>query len=197
MFATAFNYTCHITNTTSYTMLLVAHLAKQHAQITPLFKTAIEIAALWHDIGKQFLPEEILSSSNKLTDDEFTLIKTHTTLGKEYIDTLSLDIDEQTYQILSDVILYHHEKFDGSGYPMGIAANEIPLSAKIVALADVFEALTSKRSYKPAFSFEKAKHIIVEGKGTHFDPVVVEAFLSIQEQFKAHLKSLNCGQCAA
>jgi response regulator RpfG family c-di-GMP phosphodiesterase len=144
------------------------------------------LSAPLHDIGKVGIPDSILCKPGKLTSEEFEIMKTHTTLGYEAIEraeqALGLELDFLTHA--KDIALYHQEKWDGSGYPMALVGIQIPLSARLMALADVYDALISRRVYKPPFSHEKAVQIITEGRDKHFDPRVVDAFLTIQERFR-------------
>jgi putative two-component system response regulator len=179
----------HIIRTKNYVRLLAEQL-KDHPDFSDLiddtYTYLLYLSAPLHDIGKVGIPDAILCKPGKLTDDEFTIMKTHTTLGYEAIvraeDALGLQLD--FLQHAKDIALYHQEKWDGSGYPMALAGDTIPLSARLMALADVYDALISKRVYKPAFSHEKAVAIILEGRGSHFDPRVVDAFQGIAEQFR-------------
>ena len=134
----------------------------------------IREAAPLHDIGKIGVPDRILLKPGKLTDAEFDHMKKHTEIGARIL----AGSDVPLLQMSERIALCHHEKWDGTGYPRGLHAEEIPIEGRIVALADVFDALTSKRCYKPAFTVEKALEIIREGQGKHFDPRCVEAFLS-------------------
>lgn len=137
-----------------------------------------------HDIGKVAIPDSVLLKPGRLTSDEFEIMKSHTIRGAE---TLQAALDEyplaKFLQMARDIALSHHEKYDGSGYPYGLAGERIPLCGRIVAVADVYDALTSKRVYKDAFSHEVAKSIIVESSGTHFDPVIVDAFVQREAEF--------------
>lgn len=132
----------------------------------------VEASAL-HDIGKIAVPDAILHKPGKLTPEEFELVKMHTILGAQIIGDPSAPV----LSAGRDIVLSHHEKWDGTGYPNGLAGTDIPLFARIVAVVDVWDALTHARVYKPAFSFEKAAQIIRDGKGTHFDPNVAQLFL--------------------
>lgn len=137
-----------------------------------------------HDIGKVGVPDAILLKPGKLTDEEFETMKTHALIGAESIATAEKQMGSCSFLFLArEIALTHHEKWNGSGYPAGLVGEEIPLSGRLMALADVYDALISKRVYKPAFSHEKAKSIILEGNGTHFDPQVVEAFLECEGEF--------------
>lgn len=135
-------------------------------------------ASPMHDIGKIGVPDRILQKPGKLTVEEFDEIKKHTVFGAQIL----ANSDSGILQLSEKIALAHHEKYDGSGYPYGLKGDEISMEGRIVAVADVFDALTSKRCYKPAFAIEKALAIIKEGKGTHFDPQCVEAFLKGLEE---------------
>ncbi|MBR5377279.1 MAG: HD domain-containing protein [Lachnospiraceae bacterium] len=136
-----------------------------------------------HDIGKISVSDVILNKPARLNDMEFEMMKTHTTAGKEVIEKVIATMPDADYmEEAKNVAGYHHEKWDGSGYPEGLAGEEIPLSARIMAVADVFDALVSKRCYKDSFSYEKAMSIIKEEAGTHFDPLVADAFLKSEKE---------------
>jgi len=154
-------------------------------------------AAPLHDIGKVGIPDAILLKPGKLTVDEFEIMKTHPVIGAEAINramTQALagadnDVAELAggaftfLQIAADISLGHHEKWDGSGYPAGLSGDAIPVPARLMALADVFDALISRRVYKPPMSLETAEKILLEGRGKHFDPDVVDAFVACKNQF--------------
>lgn len=143
-------------------------------------------SAILHDIGKVGIPDAILRKPAGLTDDEFEIIKTHTTLGGEAIEAIENRIEGQSFLTIGKEIAYHHhEKWDGSGYPNGFQKEEIPLSARIIALADVYDALTSKRAYKEAYTHQDAIRMITKLKETHFDPNVVDAFFAVKDKFKS------------
>lgn len=136
-----------------------------------------------HDIGKISVSDVILNKPGRLNDMEFELMKEHTTAGKNVIEQVIAAMPEADYmEEAKNVAGYHHEKWDGSGYPEGLAGEDIPLSARIMAVADVFDALVSKRCYKDSFSYEKAMNIIKEEAGTHFDPLVADAFLKCEKE---------------
>ena len=137
-----------------------------------------------HDIGKILVPDDILKKPGKLTPEEFEQMKKHASLGGKVVSEVLEGItDEEYLGFASDIATYHHEKWDGSGYPFGVKGEAIPLSARIMAIADVFDALISKRCYKEPMPFDDAVQIIREGAGTHFDPKLVEVFLKHQEDF--------------
>lgn len=138
-----------------------------------------------HDIGKVGINDAILLKPGKLTPEEFEIMKTHTTLGYDVMLLAEKDLGETLFiKYTKDIIISHHEKWDGSGYPKGLAEDAIPLVGRFMALADVYDALISKRVYKEAFSHNNARSIIIEGKGTHFDPRVVECFEAGQNDFR-------------
>jgi len=137
-----------------------------------------------HDIGKVAIPDSILLKPGKLTPEEFEVMKRHTLYGGETLETVVQARPEAQFLAMAQQIaLTHHERWDGTGYPNGLKGEEIPLSGRIVAVADVYDALTSKRVYKPAFSHETARSIVLEGSGNHFDPRVVQAFLRREQEF--------------
>ncbi|MBR1568969.1 MAG: HD domain-containing protein, partial [Lachnospiraceae bacterium] len=127
----------------------------------------------------------ILNKPARLTDEEFEIMKNHTLAGKEVIESaMKLTTDTGYLKEALNLATYHHEKWDGSGYPMGLAGEDIPLSARIMAISDVFDALVSNRSYKKAFTFEEAMKIIEEGEGTHFDPILAKLFVENQDRVR-------------
>ena len=137
-----------------------------------------------HDIGKVGIPDAILKKPGRHTVEEFELMKTHASLGGDTLKAVLDQCKNQNFIKIGMEIAYgHHEKWDGSGYPQALAGDNIPLSARILALADVYDALTTPRVYKPAFPHDKARQIIVEGSGSHFDPDIVNAFLAAENQF--------------
>jgi putative two-component system response regulator len=137
-----------------------------------------------HDVGKIAIPDRILLKPGKLDADEYEIMKTHTTRGKEIIDELG-DVNSSLYlKHCEDICYGHHERWDGKGYPRGLKESEIPLPARLAALADVYDALVCARVYKAAMPYEEAMKIITDGRGTQFDPVIVDAVVQIQDQFK-------------
>lgn len=137
-----------------------------------------------HDIGKVGIPDQILLKPGKLTVEEFEIMKLHTIIGGDTLHAADVEAGSNSFLAMGrDIAYFHHEKYSGEGYPKGLKGIDIPLSARITALGDVYDALTSQRPYKPPFSHEKARTIILEGRGTHFCPDVVEAFLSREQRF--------------
>lgn len=177
----------HVKRTSILTKILVEHLlTKPKFSQTLLeadYKTIIKAVPM-HDIGKIGIPDNILLKPGRVTDEEFEVIKTHTTIGSDIIDGILITDDEIYLRHSRDICRYHHERWDGNGYPDKLSGTEIPLSARIVSVVDVYDALTSPRVYKPAFPHEKAMEIIKEGRGTQFDPDIVDALCEIDNQFK-------------
>lgn len=172
----------HIRRTAEYVACIAKELKAQGIYgdiLTDRYMSDMVVAAPLHDIGKIHIPDAILNKPGKLTAEEFEVMKTHTTAGEEMLTHAKAELGESDYLNMAvEMAAYHHEWWNGKGYPYGISGEEIPLCARIMAVADVFDALTSKRCYKDAMPLEKAYAIIREESGTHFDPAVVEAFLS-------------------
>jgi putative two-component system response regulator len=159
----------------------MSHYSAAIARKMGLPEKAVEIilcAAPMHDIGKIGIPDDILLKPGKLDSEEWKIMKQHTIIGANILKGSKIAF----VRMGATIALTHHEKWDGSGYPKGLSAKQIPLAGRIVALADVFDALTSKRPYKEAFSIEKSNQIIEQGRGNHFDPDVADAFFSIQDE---------------
>ena len=177
----------HLERIREYAKLLAEALSnnpKYTGHITPEYVDDIYQSSILHDIGKVGIPDAVLLKPDKLSDEEFNVIKRHTTLGGDAIKAIEAKIEGQSFLALGKEIAYnHHEKWDGSGYPRGLSGEGIPLSARIIALADVYDALTTKRFYKEAFSHKRSRQIIVDLKGTHFDPEMVDVFLALQDEF--------------
>jgi len=146
--------------------------------LTEEYINTLVLSTPLHDLGKISISDTILLKPGKLNDEEFEIMKRHAPNGAQIIETTMSGLESEEYiNMARDIALYHHERWDGTGYPKGLAGEQIPLSARIVALADCYDALTSERCYKPAFSEEKAIEIILEESGTHFDPDIVNAFM--------------------
>jgi putative two-component system response regulator len=141
----------------------------------------IRLAAPMHDVGKIGIADAILRKPGKLTDEEFDLIKEHTTIGAIILEGSQIAL----LNLAREIALHHHEKWNGSGYPLGLRGEDIPLCARIVAICDVYDALVSDRIYRPALSEDKALAIMKQGRGTHFDPWILDIFLEQIHQFRA------------
>ncbi len=185
----------HVQKTSAYVKIIVEGLkAKGYyaEKITPKFISDVVRSAPLHDIGKINIPDEVLNKPGKLTDEEFEIMKTHTTAGKRIIENAISTVEGDNYlKEARNMAAYHHERWDGKGYPEGIHGEVIPLSARIMAVADVFDALTSPRVYKSAFPLEKALSILDEGKGTQFDPKCVEVFMDSLAEVRVVLIKYN------
>ncbi|MDZ7819300.1 MAG: two-component system response regulator [Aliarcobacter sp.] len=186
----------HIIRTRSYVKILAKKL-----QNHPKFKEflsdeiidTIYKSAPLHDIGKIGIPDYILLKKGKLTVEEFEIMKTHTTLGKEAIENAEkqLGYEVDFLKIAKEIAFSHQEKYDGSGYPLGLKTDSIPISARLMSVADVYDALISKRVYKDGMNHEEAVKIMIEGRGTHFDPDILDAFLQLQNEFIQIAKSFS------
>ena len=155
----------HLKRIAAYSRLLAEELGMPKA-----FADQIELFSPLHDIGKVGIPDQILLAPRKLTDEEFSIMRTHTTLGYQILAGRS------TLEMAAEIARFHHERYDGKGYPEGVGGGAIPISARITALADVYDALTSERPYKRAWPHEEAQALIESEAGSHFDPLVVQAF---------------------
>ncbi len=184
----------HLDRIQNYVKILGKHLGNDplyanYINSKPNYIKEVALASLLHDIGKITIPKEILTKTGRLTSKEFELVKTHTTQAGDILKKANLifldQFNKDSYLALArDIAQYHHEKWDGTGYPLGLAGQDIPLSARIVALAEVYDALRSKRPYKKSWSHEEALLEIVKNKGSQFDPKVVEAFIANADKFK-------------
>lgn len=178
----------HIRKTAAYVKLILELLQEENLypeQLTEGYIRDVCHSAPLHDVGKIKVSDVILNKPGKLTDEEFEIMKSHSVAGREIIQSAIKLTGESGY--LSEALnlaTYHHEKWDGSGYPEGLSGEAIPLSARIMAIADVFDALLSKRSYKKPFTFEEAMDIIRKGAGTHFDPVLARVFLEHEDRVR-------------
>ncbi|MCP9791526.1 two-component system response regulator [Vulcanococcus limneticus Candia 3F8] len=180
----------HIRRTQHYVKALAQQLRDHPRFREALNDHAIDLlfrSAPLHDIGKVGIPDRILLKPGRLTPEEFEIMKTHTTLGRDAIATAErqLGLEVGFLKSAKEIAYSHQEKWDGSGYPEGLAGDAIPLSARLMALADVYDALISRRVYKEPMGHEQALDIIRQGSGSHFDPDIVEAFLAIHEQLHA------------
>lgn len=177
----------HIRRTKELTEILVKQLLnhpKYGYTLSQAHPSSISRAAALHDIGKIGIPDHILLKPGKLTPDEFKIIESHAVIGGEMVKTMMLDDNDEYLQHCYDIARHHHERWDGKGYPDKLSGEQIPLSARIVALVDVYDALVSKRCYKNAMAHEQAMEIIKEEEGTHFDVEIVKALIDAEKQVK-------------
>ena len=179
----------HVKNTKQYVRLIADELYTRGLFPVELTKDYIEDlckAAPLHDVGKIKVPDAILQKPGKLTPEEFEAIKMHTTYSRKIIKMIIGDVEDEHYvQIVENIAMYHHERWDGTGYPAGLAGDNIPLEARIMAVADVFDALYEERVYKPPIRpIERIMQIMSEGRGTQFDPVIIDVFMEMLPTLK-------------
>ena len=178
----------HLIRTKEYIKLLAIFLKENGVYreiLTDRFIDIVYRTAPLHDIGKVGIPDAILQKPGRLTDDEFKIMREHSTLGMKIISNAMNSYNKNDFLTVAyNIAYYHHEKWDGNGYPLSLTGDEIPLEARLMALVDVYDALISKRCYKAAFSYEKAENIILNESNKHFDPKIVEAFTHLRENFR-------------
>lgn len=176
----------HIKRIREYSLCLGNSIMKLYPEYELTHEKLEQIgwASSLHDIGKIAIPDSIILKPSKLTDDEFELIKSHTTKGAEIIQQRVRLIDKAMYDYAYDIARHHHEKYDGKGYPDGLKGEEISIAAQIVSLVDVYDALTSKRVYKTAYDQNKAYQMIVNGQSGAFSPKLLKAFMEVKEEFE-------------
>ena len=181
----------HVRNTAKYVRIIMDQMLKEGIYtdiLTEEYIDAVSTMAPLHDVGKIIVPDAILNKNGSLTDEEFAMMKGHALSGGHIISQASSIVDLNGNEGLlveaENLAMYHHEKWDGTGYPKGLSGQDIPLSARIMAVADVFDALVSKRSYKEGMPFETAVELIRQGAGKHFDPEVVKCFLDAEEKVR-------------
>jgi putative two-component system response regulator len=191
----------HLERVMNYSRILAQQLpAIGHYvdQIDPEFVRLVHSTSPLHDIGKVGIPDGVLLKPGRLDDREFEIMKTHTTIGARTLDAALRRFPGAKFlRMARDIAASHHERWDGRGYPAGLKEDAIPLSSRVVALADVYDALTSKRVYKNAFAHEVAKGLIVKDAGTHFDPAVVDAFIHAESAFIAVREQYQEGHLVA
>jgi len=178
----------HVKRTSAFVKSVV-YAMKKHGYYTDILSNqyieSICQSAPLHDIGKISISDTILCKPGKLTPEEFEIMKSHTTAGGKILSETLTGIEGENYLMLAkDMAMYHHEKWNGTGYPKGLSGQNIPLCARIMAVADVFDALISKRCYKEAMPIDKAFEIIKESKGTQFEPCIVDTFLDIRPEIE-------------
>jgi putative two-component system response regulator len=178
----------HLERVQTWCKLLAERIGEQPAHRTEAgaaFVENIVHTSPLHDIGKVGIADRVLLKPGRLTTEEFEEMKTHSVIGADTLVAVEAQYPSNAFiRMGTEIARWHHEKWDGKGYPDGLSGTDIPLSARIMAVADVYDALRSNRCYRPALSHEKSREIVVEGRGTHFDPDVVEAFLGQEETFK-------------
>jgi putative two-component system response regulator len=179
----------HIRRTQHYVRILAERLRSEHPAQWALDDATVELlylSAPLHDVGKVGVPDHILLKPDRLTDEEFKIMKRHTVYGRDALALAEARLGQNSFLRLGAEIAYtHHERWDGTGYPQGLAGEAIPLPGRLMALADVYDALISRRVYKMPFPHTQAVTIIAQGRGSHFDPLVVDAFLMEAERFRA------------
>ena len=175
----------HIKRTSDVVNIFAKHLINEKMGFTAKFLRYVERSAPMHDLGKIAVDDDILRKNGRFTDAEYEIMKTHAAEGAKVVKNILTGIeDEEFVKIATNVAHYHHEKVNGKGYPEGLAGDDIPVEARIMALADVFDALVSKRCYKEAFSFDKAFEIISNDSGTHFDAKLAEVFMKCRPELE-------------
>ncbi len=186
----------HVLHIRTITEILFKQLRRTCPQyeLTPARIALITNASSLHDIGKISIPEEILNKPGKLTKEEFERIKTHSAIGAAMLDGLTQYHDEELVQVAREICRWHHERYDGGGYPDGLKGEEIPISAQVVAIADVYDALTSKRVYKPAYSHEQAMEMILNGECGAFNPLLLDCLKEVGDYLKNEVKVRSAGK---
>lgn len=182
----------HINRVKKYTKILAEEAMKEYPEygLTPEKIDTIVSASSLHDIGKITIPDRILLKPGKLTKDEFECMKSHTTRGCELLDQIDVEWDPELRQAIYEICRHHHERYDGKGYPDALVGEEIPLSAQLVSIADVYDALVNERCYKDAYSAEEAYSMITHGECGVFSPKLMEVFRKTRKQFEM-LKKYN------
>jgi putative two-component system response regulator len=179
----------HLERIREYSKVLATELMnwpKFESVVDAQFVELIYLTSPLHDIGKVGIPDSVLLKPGKLTSEEFEIMKRHTLIGGETLSASANAYPEAGFiKMALDITLKHHERWDGTGYPFQLRGEQIPLCARIVAIADVYDALTTKRVYKDAYTHEEAARIIYDSRGTHFDPDIVDAFAMVEEQMRA------------
>lgn len=176
----------HIQRVKDFSRILAEEMMKDCPEygLTPEMVDIIASASALHDVGKIAIPDSILMKPGRLTADEFEYMKTHTTKGSEILNTISGTWDDSYDRVSYEICRYHHERYDGKGYPEGLSGEEIPVSAQIVSIADVYDALVSERVYKNAYTREEAFHMIMTGECGTFSPKLLECFRRVKSKFE-------------
>lgn len=182
----------HIKRTSEVVKIFSEELLKNEMGFDEKFLQLVVRSAPMHDLGKIGVDDAVLRKQGKFTDEEYEKMKKHAEIGARMVKEILTDVEEEQFvKIAINVAHYHHEKVNGRGYPQGLKGNEIPIEARIMALADVFDALVSKRCYKEAFSFDKAFTIIKEDSGVHFDAALAEIFLKCRPKLEEFYINYN------
>jgi len=180
----------HVIHINLITQLLLEQLVKKTGkyQLSWEDRFLIATASALHDIGKIGIDERILNKPGKLTKEEFEIMKAHTLIGAQMLDNLDMDRNEKLLKLAYEICRWHHERYDGKGYPDGLVGEEIPISAQVVSLADVYDALVSERVYKKAFSHEKALEMIRNGECGTFNPLLLQCMTEAQDKLKTMME---------
>lgn len=180
----------HVVRINTLTRLLLERLVENTDayNLTPDDCYLISTASAFHDIGKVGIDESILNKPGKLTEEEFETMKKHTLIGASMLDKLEHYKDEKMIKIAYQICRWHHERYDGKGYPDGLTGEQIPIAAQVVSVADVYDALVSKRVYKDAYSHEQAMKMILNGECGAFNPLLMEVLVEIQDKIKEEIR---------
>ena len=180
----------HVVHINTLTRLFLERLVENTDayNLTPDDCYLISTASAFHDIGKVGIDESILNKPGKLTKEEFETMKEHTLIGASMLDKLEHYKDEKMIKIAYQICRWHHERYDGTGYPDGLIGEQIPIAAQVVSVADVYDALVSKRVYKDAYSHEQAMKMILNGECGAFNPLLMEVLVEIQDKIKEEIR---------
>nr|MCR4689657.1 HD domain-containing protein [Saccharofermentans sp.] len=183
----------HIKRTSEGVRILIDEILKEgKLELSESFCKCVIKAAPMHDLGKIAVDDRILRKPGRFEPEEFAEMKKHAAEGAKVIHKILLNTDDEEFKVIAEnVAHYHHERYDGSGYPEGLKGEDIPLEARIMAIADVYDALVSKRVYKEAYDFDKADTIIMEGMGTQFDPSLQSCYMKARPRLEAYYKNID------
>lgn len=186
----------HVLHIRTITEILLEQLSITCSQyeLPPARIALITNASSLHDIGKISIPENILNKPGKLTPEEYEIMKTHSSIGAQMLESLTYYQDEELVKVAHDICRWHHERYDGSGYPDGLKGDEIPIAAQVVALADVYDALTGKRVYKPPYSHRQALKMILDGECGVFNPTLLDALKTVEAHLEQEVKVRSAGK---
>ena len=169
------------------TEMMLEHLVRKtdRYHVSSRERAAISAASTLHDLGKLSIPDYVLNKPGRLTPEEFEVMKTHTTIGANLLESMTQYRDSALVQAARDICRWHHERWDGNGYPDGLKGDEIPISAQVVSIVDVYDALTSDRVYKKAIPHEEAMQMILNGECGTFNPLLISCLIDLQERILA------------